>query len=391
MRKKPDLYIRFFNEFSISSPYYDYAPSAHNSTQLTLLISYLVANQGTKVSKDVLMNMLWPDIQDKVPVGALRNLVYRARKELEQLYPDRKIDYIKFTQDAYYWNTDLYCKIDIFDFENYRTLALSEPSPEKQYRIYSRMQRLYRGEFLSNHTAISWIHNRCTYYRDLYINCVMNMCEYLYSNQKYSDLISLCDQTIILYSSEEQFYRYKLLAYLGMDMAISAFEFYQSSVNFFFSRYGTDITIAFRDIYQDILSLLPVRTLTLNNFESFFKSDTDINSPYYCNFHVFKSICQIHAHKLHTSSPDTAHILLITLAQAKDSAVPAHGMNIVQGILASCLKQEDIYTKGTLNQFLVLTESSEEEVELLKELIQERFLKENSNDFTISFDSRSLL
>ena len=89
MRRKPDLHIRFFNDFAVSSPYYEYAPSAHNSTQLTLLISYLVANQDTKVPKDVLMAMLWPDEKDKCPVGALRNLVYRARKELEHLYPDQ--------------------------------------------------------------------------------------------------------------------------------------------------------------------------------------------------------------------------------------------------------------------------------------------------------------
>ena len=45
--------------------------------------------------------------------------MYRARKELQCLYPDQDIDYIKFTQDAYYWNPDLYCQIDIADFENY--------------------------------------------------------------------------------------------------------------------------------------------------------------------------------------------------------------------------------------------------------------------------------
>ena len=118
MRRKHDLRIRFFNEFSISSPYYEYAPSSHNSTQLALLISYLVANQDTKVPKEVLMSMLWPEEKDKEPVGALRNLVYRARKELQCLYPDKDIDYIKFTQDAYYWNPDLYCQIDIVDIEN---------------------------------------------------------------------------------------------------------------------------------------------------------------------------------------------------------------------------------------------------------------------------------
>ena len=391
MRKKPDLYIRFFNEFSISSPYYDYAPSAHNSTQLTLLISYLVANQGTKVSKDVLMNMLWPDIQDKVPVGALRNLVYRARKELERLYPDRKIDYIKFTQDAYYWNPDLYCKIDIIDFENYRTLALSETSPEKQYKIYSRMQRLYRGEFLSNHTGVSWIRNRCIYYRDLYINCVTNMCEYLYSHQKYSDLISLCDQTIILYPKEEQFYRFKLLAYLGMNMAISAFEFYQSTVNFFSSRYGTDITVTFHDIYQDILSLLPVKALTLDDFDSFLKSDADINRPYYCNFHVFKSICQLNAH-YHQMDYNDAYVLLLNVTQTKDTTILSHGMKSLHKIISVCLQREDIYTKASLSQYLILTGSSSvKEIDLLKEKISDLFAEAANGDFTLSIDIKKLI
>lgn len=91
MRRKPDLHIRFFNDFAVSSPYYEYAPSAHNSTQLTLLISYLVANQDTKVPKDVLMAMLWPTKRISVRSAPCCNLVYRARKELEHLYPDKDV------------------------------------------------------------------------------------------------------------------------------------------------------------------------------------------------------------------------------------------------------------------------------------------------------------
>lgn len=266
MRRKPDLHIRFFNDFAVSSPDYEYAPSAHNSTQLTLLISYLVANQDTKVPKDVLMDMLWPDEKDKYPVGALRNLVYRARKELEHLYPDKDVDYIKFTQDAYYWNPDLYCKIDIHDFE---------------------------------------------------INCTMNMCEYLYTRRRYDELIALCDQYIIFYPDEDRFYRYKLLAYLGMNTIKTALEYYHTTLDFFSSKYSTDISGSLRDVHQEILLRMPSKELDINELETTLGKDDKSGQTFYCNSDIFKNIYHLHS-RSSLRMPGRHYLMLLTLHSKKE-------------------------------------------------------------------------
>ena len=381
MRRKPDLHIHFFNEFSISSPYYEYAPSSHNSTQLTLLISYLVANQDTKVPKDVLMSMLWPDVKDKVPVGALRNLVYRARKELERLYPNQDIDYIKFTQDAYYWNPDLYCKIDIIDFENYFNLARQESDSERQYRYYYRMQRLYTGEFLSNHTSVEWVQYRCTYYRNMYVNCILNMCEYLYEKSRYDELISLCDQSIIIYPEEERFYRYKLLAYMGMNTVKTALEYYQSTIDFFSSKYGMDISNSLRDIYQDILLRMPNVELKLDELETTLGVEKDTDKTFYCNFDIFKNIYQLNLRSVRRAQG--RHYLLLLSLLPKNGSKPdslklKEIMDILYDLLATNLRKNDVYTRASLNQYSVLLTVTEDiAIETIKERIIESFNKVN--------------
>ena len=50
----------------------------NKSLQITRLLSYLIANKDSEVSKDKLIDILWPEETSANPSGALRNLVYRA-------------------------------------------------------------------------------------------------------------------------------------------------------------------------------------------------------------------------------------------------------------------------------------------------------------------------
>lgn len=379
MRRKADLHIRFFNEFSISSPHFEYAPSAQNSTQLTLLISYLVANQDSKVPKDVLMAILWPDEKEKSPVGALRNLVYRARKELQQLYPDQDIDYIKFTQDAYCWNPELYCKLDIIDFENYNNLARLETDPERQYRYYYRMHRLYSGEFLFNHTSVDWVQYRCTYFKNMYINCTLNMCEHLNRKNSYSEIISLCDQSIILYPEEEQFYRHKLMAYIGMNAVKTALEYYRYTVDFFSSKYGTDISESLRDIQQDILSKMPERNLAISELEQNLNTYKGSGETFYCNFDIFKNIYQLNV-RSRERAKGKSYLLLLTLT-AEEGCLPDTNnvkriMNDFHDLLLKKLRKNDVFTRTSLTQYsVILNVAADTDVKMIVNRIQLSFRK----------------
>ncbi|MGC4018800.1 MAG: BTAD domain-containing putative transcriptional regulator [Muricomes sp.] len=383
MRRKPDLHIRFFNEFSLSSPYYEYAPSSHNSTQLTLLISCLVVNQDSKVPKEVLMSMLWPEEKDKAPVGALRNLVYRARKELQALYPDKDIEYIKFTQDSYYWNPDLYCKIDIVDFENYNNLARQETDPERQFRYYYRMSRLYTGEFLSNHTSVEWVQYRYIYYKNMYINCTLNMCEYLLKKSRYDEIISLCDQCIIFYPEEERFYRYKMLAYLGMNTIKTALEYYHNTLDFFSSKYGMDISDSLQDIHKEILSRMPNTEFDIKDLETTLENNNEFDKTFYCNFDVFKNIYQLNSRSAQRSTIKP-WLLLLTLQSTKgtlpESSEVKETMDNLHELLSFNLRKNDVFTRTSVTQYsLILTVADENSLNMVCQRILLAFDEVNKN------------
>lgn len=80
------LYIKMLGEFSIKNGYNNFTHINNKSIQITRLLSYLIANKDTEVSKDKLIDVLWPEENAANPSGALRNLVYRARQILADFF-----------------------------------------------------------------------------------------------------------------------------------------------------------------------------------------------------------------------------------------------------------------------------------------------------------------
>ena len=115
-----------FGEFSISNEYGRFSHINNKSLQITRLLAYLIANKDTEIHKDKLMELLWPDENATNPSGALRNLVYRARQILEEFFPSQEdasgsenapVECILFSKNAYRWNPELDCEIDIFQLK----------------------------------------------------------------------------------------------------------------------------------------------------------------------------------------------------------------------------------------------------------------------------------
>ncbi len=86
MRKKNALKIQLLGEFRMVNKSFRFPQEKKKSMQLVLLIAYLITNQNKMCLKEDLMKLLWQEEESDNPEGALRNLVYRARKELQKFY-----------------------------------------------------------------------------------------------------------------------------------------------------------------------------------------------------------------------------------------------------------------------------------------------------------------
>ena len=98
--KSERLHIQMFGEFHMKNDYYQYVPRSGKGGQVTTLITYLLANKDVEVSKEKLVDILWPEEEISNPTGALRNLIYRARQELDNFFPNTHSPCILFRRNA---------------------------------------------------------------------------------------------------------------------------------------------------------------------------------------------------------------------------------------------------------------------------------------------------
>ena len=110
MEKKVILKVKLLGGLKITNGKVEFPYEKKRSAQVDLLIVFLIINRNKSVTNLQLMDYLWPNGNSDKPEGALRNLVYRARKEMKQFFEDS--DCIKSKGRRYFWNLDVGCKVD---------------------------------------------------------------------------------------------------------------------------------------------------------------------------------------------------------------------------------------------------------------------------------------
>ncbi|MEE0420190.1 MAG: BTAD domain-containing putative transcriptional regulator [Lachnospiraceae bacterium] len=371
------LKIQMFGEFSISNKYYSMVSTTSNSMQVQMLLSYLIANKDTKVSKQKLMEILWPGDTCNKPAGALRNLVYRARKEMANFFPDGNEECIMLVQNAYVWNPQIPCEIDIYEFEMYYNLAQREENPAKRYEYSQKVLNLYKGAFLPLQSGEEWVMYRSVYYHRLFTKCALSMINYLEIYSSYDEILQLCDRAIELEPSDEPFHREKLCALLKMGRIQPAIEYYHNITELFSQKYGIDITDSLQDIYKQLVHALPNSNLSMDTLEETLRVDTPQKGSFYCNFDIFKNIYQINLRSARRSQ-SRRYLVLLTLFDTKNDGIFTtdirEEMDTLYAVLSKNLRSNDVFTQSSISQLsLILTVPNERGCHVALNRITEKY------------------
>ena len=390
------LSIKMFGEFSIKNSHYEYTPSSSKSMQVTTLIAYLISCKGTEVSKDKLIEVLWPEDEISNPTGALRNLIYRARQELSRFFPGEKTDCILFTRNAYSWNGAIDCGIDTERFEQLYSQAQKESDPARRFSYFEEMFRLYKGSFLPAFHNEEWVNFRSIYYQSLYTKCVLEMCGLLKADGRYSDLLALCEQAIQYDIVNEDVYKEILNAYLEMGRPHKALDYYQSIITLFSSRYGTDVSDALKDVYQNILRAARGRQMNMDDLEENLKEESGAKGSFYCNFDIFKNIYQINIRSLRRIR-SRRYLVLLTLADSENpgnvTADLQSEMENLRYVISHYLRKNDVFTQSSFSQYsLILTVPNEDGCHVAIDRTRARYETERKcPNVALRVDMRELL
>jgi DNA-binding SARP family transcriptional activator len=151
-----DVQIRCFGRFELS--HNGVAVQHWRRRSAERLLKVLLVN-GRRVHRDVLLDLLWPDVPIKSSIRGLRVTLHALRKAIALIAPDRPaLDLIRAEGDTYVLNTQgLWIDSDAFDehysaglrFERMRAVDLA-------VREYTAAEALYRDDFLVEDLYEDW-------------------------------------------------------------------------------------------------------------------------------------------------------------------------------------------------------------------------------------------
>ena len=352
------IYIKMFGGLRITLGNKSIVETEGRAKKVWMLIEYLISNRSIDISQDKLFESCWEDEEFDSPFNTLKNLVYRARRQLSELDTiNKKLEYILFTRNTYKWNNQMACEIDTEVFQkNYDLAANVNLSADERIEYYKQAIDLYKGDFLPKSLFANWAINKNAYYSNLYTECVNYCCELLLNAERYDEIINICERAIDIYIFEEDFHKFLLIAYIKTEQVKKARAHYDQLIDLFYKELNVSISDSFKDIYSMLINSSEVETdfsiIKNDLFETF-------NQPgaYFCDYNIFKNIYRLQARSIQRTG-QTTHIGLITLKDLTGEDLrPGETEQVMinlKNIIIGSLRKSDTLSQYSYAQYVVM-------------------------------------
>lgn len=328
------------------------------SKRVWTLIEYLVTFRSRDVKQDELIELLYPDDRSDTPLNALKTLIHRARAVLNELHFVDGKSIIRQCPGGYTWNTDLPTEIDADVFENVAKEA-NDPKADSEAQLSLRLRaiELYKGDFLPEASAETWVVPIAAYYRFLYINAVNAVLEDLSAKGAFRELIAVTQRAIAIDSYEERLYYYLILALAGTNQIASAKAQYENLTQILRREFGVTPSKELQALYKKI-------TMTGNGIENDLgvikaqmKEKSRKNGAFCCEYDFFKEVYQLEVRSA-ARLGRPIHLCLLSVSSRRSEPLTRRTQENVMKKLSESIKHSlrsgDIYSRYSTAQYVIL-------------------------------------
>jgi tetratricopeptide (TPR) repeat protein len=215
----------------------------------------------------------------------------------------------------------------------------------------------------------------------MFTKAVCCAADYLASVGRNEELIPLCQNAIKIDPYEEYFHQSLIRALIAAGRPQQAMEHYDYVNELFFSKFGVNPSHELTALYKDIVKYSKKSEVNLRVIIDELKEDTDNTGCYYCEFEPFRVIYQLEA-RAAARTGLVVYVCLLTLSDARGNqpklAVLNKAMEKLRGTITSSLRQGDLFTRYSVNQYLaMLPATSFETSDMVMRRIVNCFRREN--------------
>ncbi|WP_418556892.1 AfsR/SARP family transcriptional regulator [Longibaculum muris] len=380
MKKGTVLNVYTLGKLKISCGDIVFPLERQRSAQVELLIIYLILNRDQSLNATRLIDFLWPKGNSDKPEGALRNLVYRARKEMKRFCDD--ISCIQSLGKGYNWNLEVECKVDYEDLVKLANRIQQEKDVSKKYSRCLRLLEKYVNQFLPEFLDNPWVEQMN---RTLHTHCLeafIDTLDCLLEAKRYEDVLKLTEHLNAQQFSDTKIYEARLYSYYKTNQIDAALAYYRQNIDTYFHQKGIPMSARMTEIYQLILNTIPSSEINVVELEDNLVGDNHSNSTFYCDFDVFKNIYQVNLRSAKRSM-DARVLALLTLSDSKDCLSEQEVLeevDILRDVIAKSLRKNDVFSKFNMTQFALIVASHEiDGASIAVERIQEEYNKQKKH------------
>ena len=156
------------------------------------VFQYLLFHHGQPASREVLMDIFWPDAEPETARNNLNVALYGLRTALRSV---TFLPVILFEEGAYGLSPDLHLWLDVEEFENH---VKSGHQLESQQRLlqavsdYETAISLYKGDLLGDSPYESWTVLDRERLRILYLDTLAHLSLLYFNQERYAACMTLC-------------------------------------------------------------------------------------------------------------------------------------------------------------------------------------------------------
>lgn len=343
--------------------------------QLVNLLQVLLFHSEKPVQKDELIDILWPE--SKNPSSALKFSIFRLRSELNEIdfFKDKEV--IVTTRKGYILNPNLDWNIDFVELQKaYNQINEgAELLDEKEFKIARKIFRLYQGRFYASPSQLHWILQKQEVFRQMYVKTMMRTSCYLYTQKRYDEMMLMNYQAVLIEPFNEGLHYYYMKGLVATRNYREALKYYDELSDIFLSELGTGLSKRFKQLYDIIIAdHAKEENKDMETIIRELSNRDQQNQGFFCSYEIFKYFYEL---LLKMSVRNEQNYYLIML-QFSDGTLDYEKVGVdfdrVKRLVSSCLRSNDLFTRTSETQLLLLVDcQTEENAHLIIQRISNKF------------------
>ena len=343
--------------------------------QLVNLLQVLLFHSEKPVQKDELIDILWPE--SKNPSSALKFSIFRLRSELNEIdfFKDKEV--IVTTRKGYILNPNLDWNIDFVELQKaYNQINEgAELLDEKEFKIARKIFRLYQGRFYASPSQLHWILQKQEVFRQMYVKTMMRTSCYLYTQKRYDEMMLMNYQAVLIEPFNEGLHYYYMKGLVATRNYREALKYYDELNDIFLSELGTGLSKRFKQLYDIIIAdHAKEENKDMETIRRELSNRDQQNQGFFCSYEIFKYFYEL---LLKMSVRNEQNYYLIML-QFSDGTLDYEKVGVdfdrVKRLVSSCLRSNDLFTRTSETQLLLLVDcQTEENAHLIIQRISNKF------------------